>query len=388
MNALPLPANMVMRHGLLYFRARAGGKLRWKKCNFQLSAAFDKQGRVKSVVHDALAAWIAAEREEADDRKLNPEAAAVRDLRVVPWMEYIAMYEQMAGERFIRVGKPAPLTVALSVGRLRTLLGRAGIALGEAMDRATPDRIASWMVLEGKEAKGDEKKLDRIRYRQARTLRMATSLFAQWTREPLRKLGVAIPACVDAWPDVDAAFAPIYQLPPQELREATAAYGALLEMEQPGRWLAFSMMRDHGMRPGDMQRAEWGWFAPDATGQVWLSFVPHKTQRSTRGRTVRQPISSERWRRLRAAWTRAGDGGDYVVPGGEIARTAAREELAADMRRLGWTTYKVTYELRKLFTSEIYSRHGMSIASKYIGDNPTTIQQSYGDADLTAAPAL
>ena len=377
-----LPANLVLRNGTLYFRARVSGRLRWKISPWQgVDGAFSNRGNVLPCVKKSLAEWLGAERDMAEQRKRDPDS--VPDGRVLSWEDFTPIYLDVADAQYAKDRKPAPATARNNVQRLYLLLKEAGIGKGEAMDQALPERLEKWIQLQRRGATNEEDE-DRIRYRLARTISMAESCWARWTREPLRRRGVHVPACLDRWPTVSAE-APVYDLPPPEIQAATRDGARAMEQADPATWLAFSLMRNCGMRPGDMQRALWSWFKSMPDGSVWLFMCPHKTRRSSRSREVHQRISTAFWERLRAAWARAGDGGQYVVPGN---RLAALERVNLAMRSWGWQTEKVAYELRKLFGSEIYNAHGIRYASEYLGDNEMTVTKYYARACPRTAPEL
>ncbi len=382
---LVLPQNMVLRDGVLYFRARAGGRLLWKKCPWQgVDVAISRKGNIMPCVKKSLAEWLGDVRDKADQRKRDPDS--VPDGRVLSWADFTPIYLDVADAQYAKDRKPAPATAKNNVQRLFLLLSEAGIGKTEAMDQALPERLEKWIQVQRRAAK-DEEDEDRIRYRLARTIAMAESCWSRWTREPLRRRGVHVPACLDRWPTVSAE-APVYDLPPENIQKATREGARKMEQEDPATWLAFALMRNCGMRPGDMQRADWAWFKTLQDGSVWLFFCPHKTRRSSRSREVHQRISKAFWDRLQDAWSRVGDPGAFVVPGGPAGRLAALERVNAYMRGWGWETEKVAYELRKLFGSEIYNAHGIRYASEYLGDNEMTVSRYYARACPKSAPEL
>ena len=85
-----LPQNLVLRNRVLYFRARAGGKLRWRKCPWQDAGAFSARGTVLPCVLKSLAEWMGHERDLADQRARDPDA--VPEGRVPTWTELGAAY--------------------------------------------------------------------------------------------------------------------------------------------------------------------------------------------------------------------------------------------------------------------------------------------------------
>jgi integrase len=394
---IPTP-NLFLRGGVLYFRARAGGKLRMKRCPYQLESAmtglksriapdgkreYFGEGKPRQSVFTSLSKWMGYEREQADERARNPDA--IPDGTVPTWEKLEAVYLEIAADHFARTGRPKPYVAQKNAKILKTLLKQMGVTRTESMTLATVAKFDKWVT--GRVLDADEEAAAHKRYSCSRVISMAQSCWAKWTRDYYRRRGLVIPANVDHWPQVDG-FAPIYVLPAKGLREATDKGGQAMEENNPGLWLAFALMRHHGMRPGDAARAEWAWFQPKDNGRYSLRFQPSKTKRSTKGRYVDQTISAAHWARLRAAWDKAGDGGACVVPGGEEKRLQAIVDVNAAMRAFGWTTNKASYELRKLFVSEIYNRYGLTAAAAYSGDRDTTILYYYAAADPDNGPVL
>ena len=378
----PTP-NLFLRNGVLYFRARAGNKLRMKRCPYQGTSALTSKGDPRPAVLKELSIWMGHERAQADERARNPDA--IPDGRVPTWEKLEEVYLEIVADHFARTGKPKPYVAKKNAKILRTLLKQMNVARSESMALATVAKFDKWVT--ARVTDEDEEEAAHKRYSTSRIIGMAQSCWAKWTRDYYRRRGLVIPPNVDHWPQVEG-FAPIYVLPAKELREVTDKGGQELEEQNPGLWLAFAMMRHHGMRPGDAQRAEWSWFQPAAGGKYRLRFQPSKTKRSTKGRYVDQTLTAAHWERLRAAWSLAGDGGPFVVPGGEEKRLQAIVDTNTAMRKWGWETMKASYELRKLFVSEIFNRYGLVAASAYSGDNPTTIQYYYAAADPENGPVL
>ena len=379
-----LPKNLVLRNRVLYFRARAGGKLRWRKCPWQDAGAFSARGTVLPCVLKSLAEWMGHERDLADQRARDPDA--VPEGRVPSWSELGAAYLEVAAAQFAKDKRPAPATARDNLQRLWYVLEHCGISRAEALDQARPERVDGWIQREVAGAEGEEEE-DAVRYRISRTLAMATSAWARWTREPYRRRGIELPICLDRWPVV-AAFARLYEDPPEVIKQATREGGLALERDQPAVWLAFALCYYCGMRPGDMQRAEWSWLQEGPDGGAVLRFRPHKTARSTRGREVYQCLRPEFVARLRAAWARCGDGGAHIVPGGRLGRDRADAALSAAMREWGWDGGKTVYELRKLFVSAVYNSKSLRDASEYSGDNATTIERFYARSYRRDAPQI
>jgi integrase len=374
--------NLIARNGVIYGKARAGGKTVWKRAPYQASAALGGRGKPRQELLTWRDGWLADLAREAERLRLNPDADPVA--RVCSWRELIGAYEAAAPVQFARDGRPTAATARNNVQRLERLIRDMRIGMDEPLTAARPERVEQWIagIVADEEDDGDG------RYLAACTLRQARSVWARWTREPYRRRGIVVPAMLDRWPR-PAGFAPVYRDPPEDLKAVTAAGGAALERDDPGLWLAFALMRHCGMRTGDAVRARWDWFAGDPDGGAWLRWMPRKTARSSRGRRVEQRLGAEFWGLLEAAGRAAGTlGGVCVLPGDEAARRRAVEALNACMRRWGWETEKASYELRKLFISEIYNAQGLTWAVAYSGDSAATIERYYAAAYRSEAPAL
>lgn len=379
--------NLVMKHGMLYFRTRIHGKLKWHKSPYQGEAAITRQGNPTDAVMRELSLWMGDERAAAELRRRNPDA--VPNGRIVPWEVLLTTYPDIARlQRAVAAGRPSVATVESNCKRLQTLLGQMGISCSDYMDGATPDRLRGWLA--DRQEGLDPEDAARDRYSAASLVRMASSLWAQWTREYYRERGIIIPPCLDRWPSIEAS-APIYVLPPLELRRKTAEMGDALERDDPAAWLAYAMMRYHGMRPGCAEQARWSSYQPKANGGYSLRWQPAKTRHGGSGRWVDQSVSAALWSRLDACRRRLANQWECVVPGTPEERLAALQRVNDGMRRVGWdaATYaKAGYELRKLFVSEIYNRYGLAVASAYSGDRPTTIEIYYAAADPARHPEL
>jgi len=376
-----LPENLFLRDGVIYFRARIGGKLKCKKANYQGPAALTNQGNPRPALLQELAEWIGYERCQAELRRRNPDAAP--EGSIPSWEQLVEVYQEIAKRRFAEDGRPTPATVKNNVQRLLKLLKDIGVAKTEPLTSVTAEEISEWNM----ERVSSAQDTDKARYVSMRILGQVTSIWAKWTLEFYERRGLVIPASISRWPDI-AGVAPRYKDPPDALKRATVEGGRKLAAENPSVWLTFALMFHTGMRPGDAERAEWAWFRELPDGRAKLTFTPNKTRRSARGRQVEQVLTKDFWGRLCAARKAAGGTGPYVVPGAAIGRQKALETVNDLMRAWGWTTYKASYELRKLFVSAVYNKHGLMWAASYSGDNPMTIERYYTDAYRRDAPSL
>jgi hypothetical protein len=372
--------NLALRNGRVVGRIRVKGVLRIVASPWQDEAALTRTGQPTKQLLRWLHTWEAQEREDAETRARDPDAAPLG--RVPTAEDLIEAYCRIGATRAANTGRLTLGTVRGNASKVRTLWKQAGLSMSQPIDQATPQRIEAWSQsrVEASEDAAAE------RYACARLVGQAASCWAQWTREPYRRLGLRIPACLDRWPTIEGT-APVYQDPPEPLKRATLAGGAVLELEDQECWLAYALMIWTGMRPGDVRRARWDWFREQASGGPRLQFAPEKTAGRTRGRMVDQIVSPDLWRRMLAA--RGSDPRETILPAAGAA--AALERLNGRMRAWGWTVdryAKASYELRKLFVSAVYNSRGLAWAAQYSGDNPTTIQTYYCAAYRRDAPSL
>lgn len=379
-NLTRIAKNLCLRNGMVYGKARAGGRNVWKRSPWQGSAALGRANKPTAALLKWRDEWMGDLRTAADRARKDPDAEPAG--RIPSWQELIDAYKVVAPRQFATAGSPAPETVHNNVVRLERLLSDIGVARTEPLTAATPQKIEDWVHGIVQHAADDHG----ARYLAARTLSQARSVWSRWTLEPYRRRGFVVPRALERWPR-PSGYAPIYQDPPEELKASTRTGASELETTDPAIWLAFALMRYCGMRPGDAQRARWEWIRKQETG-ARLLFTPHKTRQATRGRMVDQNLSADFWRRLLAARQACGDTDGFILPGGETGRQRAIDRVNEHMRLWGWQTAKASYELRKLFVSEIYNWKGIVWAASYSGDNPTTIERYYAAAYRKDAPAL
>ena len=126
------------------------------------------------------------------------------------------------------------------------------------------------------------------------------AMFAGWALERFAARGWAIKA--PSWPRMRGRGQQgvRYRRPPEALREATLAWYARQEREDPAVWVAASLMLQFAMRNGDVAALRWEAFQPRQDGAVVLVYVPRKTSRSS-GREVRVALPAAFFERLKAA---------------------------------------------------------------------------------------
>ena len=100
----------------------------------------------------------------------------------------------------------------------------------------------------------------------------------------------------------------------------------------------------------------------------FLCYVPHKTALSS-GRRVCWPVHEDIWRRIdECGGLRGFDITDETFDG-----------INRDLRDLGFSGSKASYELRKICIDHIYQRFGAEKAVSISGDDIRTISRYYAD---------
>ena len=367
--------NLKLRNGVVYGVATIAGRQRWKKSPIQ----------GVMIPTAALIKW--RDKWLKDERARSVVEALKETASKTTWRQLIDAYWQVSAAEFAESGRPSRETVAENIVKTRTMLSQMNIQENDPLDMATPERVSAWIAMRATD--------ERARYSAGRTMAQATSLWSRWSRPRYELRGIDLPACLDRWPRI-RAMAPKYVDPPDELKRKTVEMGE--EFYQKGRsgsgidsdlFLAFTLMFNFGMRPGDACRAEWSWFVEKSPFEIKLVFTPHKTNRSAGGRVVEQRVPSDLWLKMKPFKRCFVPGDRFVIAETEDGRqNRVLEELNTRLRNIGWKTEKAAYELRKLFVSAVYNAHGLQWASAYSGDNATTIERYYAAAYRRDAPTV
>ena len=150
--------------------------------------------------------------------------------------------------------------------------------------------------------------------------------------------------------------------------------------QQGERWFAATMMLEFAMRNGDVLRLRPENFVErrsevkvkgegeQRTVSHYLCYVPHKTALSS-GRRVCWPVHEDIWRRIdECGGLKSFDITDETFDG-----------INRDLRGLGFSGSKASYELRKICIDHIYQRFGAEKAVSISGDDIRTISRYYAD---------
>jgi len=267
-------------------RMRKDGVLHRQKCCYQDTAAFGPRGKVLACVLEELHEWQALVRKG----EIVAKPAPVEVEAAVPTVDGLCRaYETIAAEQYAAAGSPRPGTVAANVARLRSIAAGIGLGGGDSVELMTPAAIKRWLADKVQAAGNDVEAQARARYSAWRTISIARSMWAVWTRQPYAAAGMMIPAVLDQWPHAarGAASAPQMQIPPDNLMADTIRAYNELERKDPRLWLAATLGLMFGMRPqADGSRATWDWFV-NRGGEWWLEYTPSKTRgRTTEGSAV------------------------------------------------------------------------------------------------------
>ena len=127
------------------------------------------------------------------------------------------------------------------------------------------------------------------------------------------------------------------------------------------------MMLEFGMRNSDVLRLREANFI-EKNNIRFLQYTPHKTELSS-GRRVLWPIHDDIWKRIKRY------GGIRAVD----ITTETFHKLNSELRILGFTGSKASYELRKICIDHIYQRFGAEMAVSISGDDIKTIIKYYAN---------
>ena len=187
------------------------------------------------------------------------------------------------------------------------------------------------------------------------------ALFAHWTRPYYKDAGWTIPPL--ELPSF-RHMAPRYSRPGAELLARVRKWYLALDGEM---WFAATMMLEFAMRNGDVLRLRDENFVP-RDGMMYLAYTPHKTA-LTSGRSVFWPVH-------RDIWAHFDDMGGFR---GIDLSDETFAEMNRNLRALGFTGSKASYELRKICIDHIYQKFGAEAATSISGDDIKTITHYYAD---------
>jgi hypothetical protein len=131
--------------------------------------------------------------------------------------------------------------------------------------------------------------------------------------------------------------------------------------------VAATMMLEFAMRNSDVLRLTEANFI-EKDNMRFLQYTPHKTELSS-GRRVLWPIHDAIWKRIKRY------GGIKAVD----ITTETFHKINAELRILGFTGSKASYELRKICIDHVYQKFGAEMAVSISGDDIKTIIKYYAD---------
>lgn len=380
------------RAGILYMRMRWQGRLYRAKCPFQGRAAFGSRGALLDCVIEHRDVWQASIRTGEHDRVAMPAVSVA----TVPTLDaFCDAYKTAAAEQYAASRSPRPAVVSGNVSRMRGIAAEMGVTGEMPIDRLTPDAVRMWMRRKVEAAGADLKAQDRTRYSCWRSVAVARSMWAGWTRDRYGQLGIIIPDCLAAWPKPSkgAAAAPQFQIPPENIMMATVAAYEELEIKNPRLWLAATLCLMFAMRPrSDGSRAEWSWFVKRG-GEWWLEYTPSKTTgRTSEGSaTVSIRVPADLYERMR----RANPADGYIVPGATHSERwdVFARDLCAWQRGNGWDAAryaKPAYMLRKLAACAVARATGGDVqaAANMLGISVATLLKHYTALFRSAAKSV
>jgi integrase len=308
--------------------------------------------------------------------------------KVVTGERLLEVYQAIAEERRLRVGKPSAATVTNNVSAFRRVFGDGD---GDVRARLTRDVLQAYAarmmaVLTDSE---DEVALRRARVSVAGNVAQARSVVAEWTVDEYRRRGIALPALAEFRAvDVVTAEMPKYRLTEERvrLRLATEAAAATLQAARSPLFLVYVLAYFGGLRAGEIEQVRWTWLTRDAAGACWLVIPDAEANWTVKSKGGSVRLSVDVWEALQGYRGES----EYVLPGATpTKRDQVLRNFSAWMRTVGWDRRrysKTTHELRKLAGARWYTQHGLQIAAKWLRDNPQTVFRFYADLDPAAHP--
>ena len=267
--------------------------------------------------------------------------------------EVLKCYKSIALVERMKNGSPGEETVHNVKRGVRAVCEACGLPLSSPVTDLTRQRferaLATFM-------QRGLKRLTALTY-----LWQVKSLFAKWCTPYYKDLGFEIPDL--EFPRIKAK-AQRYIRPPAELLAKVKRWYQGLKAEK---WFAATMMLEFAMRNGDVLRLKKENFVTRDGGN-YLYYTPHKTEQSS-ARRVYWPIHDDIWNRFM----------EYGGLDGLDVTDETFSEINKDLRALGFTGSKASYELRKICVDHIYQKFGAEMATSISGDNIRTVSMYYAD---------
>lgn len=273
-------------------------------------------------------------------------------------------YVKNAALERLKNDRPSERTVENVLSGARRVLAGAGIDETETLDALTREKADAYFMWASKKGFASIS---------ARTyIAQLKGLVARWCLPYYRSMGWEIPT----W-DI-----PYFR--GRSLRYSRPDHDLLLKVKtwyeglSGKKWFAATMMLEFAMRNGDIKRLQWQNFisrpAPnhEASSDVpvdihYLSYTPHKTENSS-GRMVVWPIHPLIWEKF------------SLLPKSILPiRHGEFVCMNHELRELGFTGAKASYELRKICIDHVYQKYGAEMASSISGDDIRTVIRYYAD---------
>ena len=277
--------------------------------------------------------------------------------------ELIKTYMNAATAERIKCGKPSERTVTNVVRSIRRLLKDCHLPRTRKIGELTRQKLDAFLV---------EKIKSGIEPISARAYMEALgAITPRWARRYY----------LDAGLDVHPFEAPVVHVPPRRymrpsknvLKAVRDWYATLPIREDLQVWLCATMMLEFAMRNGDIARLSWRNFI-EKEGVRYLYYTPNKTALSS-GRFVCWPVHDEIWRMIERLKECGVVGSDKLLPRAAYWLRKINREL----RELGFSGGKASYELRKICIDHVYQKFGAEMASSISGDDIRTVTRYYAD---------
>jgi integrase len=182
-----------------------------------------------------------------------------------------------------------------------------------------------------------------------------------------------------------------YQIPPQDLLDATLKGFDALKATNPGVYAAFLLGYYLGMRAGEMASARVEWISEVQQDGRTRRFMEIRERSlpepfKPKGIDHKVPIADE----VYAALMQCKAAGPYFLPGtGYTSRhDIVSRDMTTVMRTLGWSHDKYSkgaHELRKLAGSLWYTKYGVGTAALWLGHSDIKTTYDYY-SDLSVHP--
>jgi integrase len=362
--------NLVIRNGAYYLRATVAGK------RFLRASPYADLGKSEKWALNMIA--------KAKERRGDSLAETKAHSEFITLDAFLEIYLAAAAEQFALDGKPAPRTAKRNTTNLLHLVRTVRNTENPGalrLDVLTPELLEDYTKAKVREAAagGDELEIQRARISTAATVRFAKSLFARWTEAPYRRAKLLMPPRVAQFLRTGKSFRPpAYQPRPPELVAKTHEEAAKLAQAQPDLYAAYLLCYRFGLRASEASQARWDWIETDAAGNRAIRICRRTDWKGPKNTTDHAvPAQADTWTALEAVRSES----PFILPGPtHNARYAlVTKDLATWMRGIGWGAQysKKAHELRKLAGCVWLQSAGPAWASKWLGDNLSTVLHYY-----------